>query len=83
MSNVTNWTAIRNEITCAIVDSVKDPSDWMIAVRGLAEALRLNVARCLPIGGATLDAVVFAVLDEAQKQGRKEAEVRAAVESTI
>ncbi len=83
MKNATNWTALRAEITTAIVESIKDPSDWMIAARGLAEELKLNVARCLPIGGATLDAVVFAVLSEAEKQGRTEAQVRAAVESTI
>lgn len=68
---------LREEIAAHIVNTVQDPALWLLEVRRIATALRLNLARSIRMG-ETLDVTVFYMLDEAEKQGRKVPEMRAA-----
>jgi malate/lactate dehydrogenase len=81
MNSATQAT-LRKTINAAIVESVTNPSDYLVAVLGIVKELRLDPARCIPLG-VTLDVVVGEVLNEAAKHERAEQDVRAALAAAV
>ena len=68
MSDVSRF---RETVAKSIMEQVDDPTQWLRALRRIAERLGLNPARCLPIwADVTLEFACFKVLQEADNQGR-------------
>lgn len=76
MTNLNNMTN-RTTVARAIAAKHENPNDWMLVVRRFAEALRLDVTRCI-VAGLSLELAVVKVLEEAEKQSRTEEQVQAA-----
>lgn len=60
-----------------IAGRVADPAQWLIEVRRIAEALRLDVTRAVVVSGS-LQQICFHLVDEAIKQSRKVEDIEAA-----
>ncbi len=66
-----------------IVDTIRNPAEWLLSVRIIGESAGLDMARCLPIGGVTLEGACFAVVDFAHKQGASLGTMLAAIDSPL
>lgn len=68
---------VRGEMVKAVA-TIADPAAWLIEVRRICEALKLDPARAIILGEPLL-VVCAGVIDEAAKQGRTVEEARAAI----
>jgi hypothetical protein len=69
---------IRDTWCRGIARSNGNPATWLTVVRHAAMALGLDVTRCIPLG-VSLQLVADEVIGEAEKQGRSDEQIRAAL----
>ncbi len=75
---MSNSATDRATMAAKIMAREVDPARWLLEAKRIAEGLKLNPARCIPLG-VTLDSVCFEILEEARKQGRSKSDVMAAI----
>lgn len=51
-----------------IISSLKDPHDWLIAVRQILELTGVNVSTTLDISGGTLNSICWSTLDRVSRK---------------
>lgn len=73
---------LRKVLTDRIIAEVDDPDEWARALRAVAERLDLNLARIAWLV-PTLDGRAFAVIEEAEVQGRSAEQIRAAIREAL
>ncbi len=59
--------ALREDMAATIKARCPDPAGWLIAIRQVVEAVDVDPARAIPLGGVTLDMICYEVLSMADK----------------
>jgi len=59
---------LSNEMSSLITSSLKDPRDWLTAVRQILDLASINPSTTLAISDGTLDSICWSTLDNVSKK---------------